>query len=433
MIKEVQTTTCSSVIKRGLLLLGSVAIAYNLSMLLHEFCHSMAAYLTGGNFGSILINPFSWSYSFSYSPSPLMHRMAGPYGSSIVGLILFLPFYRWFRSFLLPFILIAPISLISDGSYLLIDTIMKSGGDACAMIKLGVPKAVVILSAIVLLLAGAGVALLAIRKTGMLSTNFKNRLAIMSLGVLPYSAITLIWNHFNNSSEIILWSAYAAFETVAVFVLAAIPFILRKMLPNKRSAIRWREVVMVNVFAVGFVLFLMYGPISGKPFGKKTYSKRPDFFPPVLTLPSFAVDPSYGSTDLVKARMSYNVGDNTAIELVRDHITKLHEKNGYTLFLHDMVDPNKIVNNDWKHKEVTEDGIRRISKSYSQDWIKIDKKILLSHVRVASISENGQNKPVFVINMIFEALADKIYAYMSKYPDEFTDKQFEQIKLLLQD
>lgn len=253
----------TSIIKRGLLLSGSLAIAYNLSVLLHELCHLIPAYFTGGRCGGIYINPFSWSYSSSSSPYPLLTISAGPFGSAVIGLILFFLIYRWYRAFLLPFFMAGPISLLYNSGYLLIDILMQSGGDACSLVEKGVPQVLVIIAAMVLLVAGLWVSLLFINKTGLLAADFKGRLMILSLGIVPYLAAIVAWNYFYNRSEIMLWLAYAGLGTVFIIVSAAITFKNRKMLSGNAGSLRWREVVAVDVLAMGFVVFLLIGPLSG--------------------------------------------------------------------------------------------------------------------------------------------------------------------------
>ncbi len=163
----------SSTVKRGLLLLGSFAIAYNFSVSLHELCHLLAAFLTGGTCDGIYINPFSWSYSKFTSPSPFLVTIAGPFGSNFFGVIPFCLAYRWYRPVLMPFLLIGPVILIFNGGYLLIDTLMQSEGDACSMIVQGVSPMLVIIAAMVLLLAGLGASVLFIRRTSLLLANLK--------------------------------------------------------------------------------------------------------------------------------------------------------------------------------------------------------------------------------------------------------------------
>lgn len=246
----------SSAVKRGLLLLGSFAIAYNLSVLLHELCHLAAAYLTGGTCDGIYINPFSWSYSYSSSPNPLLHTIAGPFGSNFFGVIPFCLAWRWFRPFLVPFLIIGPVILIFNGGYLLLDTLMRSGGDACSMIDQGVSPMLVIIAAMVLLLAGLGLSVLFVRKTRLLLGNFKGRLITVSLGIVPYLAAMAAWNYFYNRSEIMLWLTYAVLGTVSI-LLAAIPSYRRIIQSDQPYPLRWRGVITVNLFAVGLVVFFL--------------------------------------------------------------------------------------------------------------------------------------------------------------------------------
>ncbi len=253
----------SSVIKRGLLLLGSFAIAYNFSVSLHELSHLLAAFLTGGTCDGIYINPFSWSYANGTSPNPLLFTTAGPFWSNFFGLIPFCMAWRWYRSVLMPFLLIGPVMLFFNGGYLLIDTLMQSGGDGCSMINQGVSPMFVIIAAMVLLLAGLGLSVLFVRRTRLLLANFKGRLITLSLGIVPYLATVAAWNFFYNRPEIMLWLTYAVLGTVSI-LLAAMPSYRRVIQSDQPHPLRWRGVITVNLSAIGLVaFFLVTGPLSG--------------------------------------------------------------------------------------------------------------------------------------------------------------------------
>ncbi len=69
--------TSNDAVKRGLLLLGSFAIAYNASEFLHELGHALAAWMTGGQVFGIVVHPFNWSFCYAVSPYPLFLTAAG--------------------------------------------------------------------------------------------------------------------------------------------------------------------------------------------------------------------------------------------------------------------------------------------------------------------------------------------------------------------
>ena len=116
-------------VKRGLLLLGSFAMAYNASEFLHELGHALAAWMTGGWVSTIVVHPFSWSYCQAFSPKLVFFTAAGVVFSSVAGVLIFLSLIRWPKPSLLPLLLIGPITLINNGEYLLIDLIVQSDGD----------------------------------------------------------------------------------------------------------------------------------------------------------------------------------------------------------------------------------------------------------------------------------------------------------------
>ena len=155
-----------SVLKFGLLLIGSQSIAYILSLFLHESSHSVAAWMTDGYVGGISIHPFSWSYSYSYSTSEIFHSAAGALGACLIGVILFLVLIRWARSWLLPLLLVGPIALLDSGSYWIGDPILNLNADASSMISNGIPMPLILSAGLLMLMGGVLLNIVLFRKLG---------------------------------------------------------------------------------------------------------------------------------------------------------------------------------------------------------------------------------------------------------------------------
>jgi hypothetical protein len=165
-------------IKQGLLLLGSFSIACDFSTIAHELSHGTAAILTGGSFAGIILNPFSWSYCYSYTSNQLVHGVAGAGGAILLGALLFCIFYHWARPWLLPLLLIGSVALLDNGSYFFIDIVMRSGGDACRLIDQGIPAAASASMGTLCIAEGFVPAILLIRKLGLLRFDFKGQLIV---------------------------------------------------------------------------------------------------------------------------------------------------------------------------------------------------------------------------------------------------------------
>jgi len=324
-------------IKRGLLLLGSFILAYTLAQYFHEICHSTAAYLSGGNFGKIIIHPFSWSYSYSTSPHRILHTAAGPLGASLIGLIIFILSYRWTKPLLLPILLIAPVIFLENGGYLLIDTIMRSGGDACSLINYGIPTIVIIAIAVLLLVAGVISVILLVKKTGLLAGKFKDRLITLTVGIVTYILVALSWHFFYNRSEIMLWITYAVFESVIVLVIAVIPV---KSPSKGLKTISWKTVFIIDLLGIILIVFLLTYPQGKKPSSVKMYSEQPDDFPKVLALPPYANAPFFTNFLYQKGYrylLSYSFPESTPTNEIYSFLMETHKQNGYTLLKHSVL------------------------------------------------------------------------------------------------
>ena len=269
-------------VKRGLLLFGSFSIASNISIVLHELGHATAAWLSGGRVFGITLHPFSWSYCYAVSPNPVFLAAGGVLFSSLAGVLLFMCLMRWPKPYLLPLLLIGPITLINNGDYLLVDYLVKSGGDACSLTALGIAPLIIIVVSIVSLVLGFAFSVQLVRKANLLEGNFKMRLAVIGLGILPYSLMAFVWNFFFNRSEALIWLTYTASETVLCVLFAAVTHLRKTQKQELSFSIGWMTVNAVNTIAVLLVVFLLAGPLSGErriAYDIETFSERPDDFP----------------------------------------------------------------------------------------------------------------------------------------------------------
>ena len=427
----------SSAIKRGLLVFGSFAIAYNLSVLLHELCHLIPGYITNGSVGHITVHPFSWSYSFSSCSYPLLKAIAGPVGAIVFGVLLYLLLSRWLKTFLLPLLLVGPLVLIQNGGYLVIDTLMKSGGDACDMVRKGISPFIIIAVGVLFLISGIILVFHLFRKTGLLSDIFKYRLITLAIGVIPYLLAMLTWHLIYNRGEIILWSTYVIFGSVLAVVIAAIPVKSQNIIPKRLGIVPWKSALSIDLLAIIFIVFLLHGPLSGA----KIYADRPRNFPSVMTASSYAENPNYIRWPGRYCILGYNIPESISPDEIRSYLMDLHRDNGYVLLKHDLSDPDIAKDNAWKessynrdedpvvsNKEIFEKGHFK-TKSCRQTWLNIDAENTVARICIRYFWKNekfdGASVSQFVAPL---SSTESLINYATLHPDEISPQQLEYLK-----
>ena len=421
-------------IKEGLLLLGAFGIAYNLAVLLHELSHGLAAILTGGTFSDMVINPFSWSYCYSFSPSQLVQSSSGALGAILIAGAIYLIFYWKANPWLFPLLLIAPIALMYNGIYYVVDIIMHSGGDACRLTGMGIHPAILIASGATCVIIGLILSALLIRKMGLFLFDFKGRLVVLMLGVAPSTLAMLIWNCVFNRNEVFLWTMYTAATIVLTLIIAVIPKRAWKSDVYKPQQLKWKTVATINLFYIGLLIFWFVGPFSEKNvLGVETFSEHPADFPAVVTAPDFATDVTYSCSPNLRRPYSlfYDIPESTPPEQIRDYINNIHNQYGYVLLTHSINDPNEIHNDNWKDATYETNGISLRIKQYRQSWLKIDSCPLESFVAVTYVWEKDKIIKASVRNNIFEYPEfEQLYNYAMIHPKQFDPNEIEQLRTL---
>jgi len=120
-----------------LLIASFIAFSWLAFMIVHEFGHVMAAWVTGGSVNRVVLHPLqiSWT-SFSRNPHPQIVAWGGPIVGSLLP-VLFLTMAGLFRFpgvYLFRFF--AGFCLIANGLYLLVDSFGR-GGDGGTLIRSG--------------------------------------------------------------------------------------------------------------------------------------------------------------------------------------------------------------------------------------------------------------------------------------------------------
>ena len=254
----------NDILKQGLLVSGSFAITFVLSLVLHEGCHCIAAFLTGGICHGIYINPFSWSYAYASSPYALTFNLAGPFGSSFMAL---LPFYlalKYYRPVFMPFLMLGPFIQFFNGGYMLIDILMKAGGDGCALIDKGMAIFAVAVSALLLILIGLCLAILFIQKSKLDLSTFKKRFITFIIGGGPYLIAIESWNLIYNRAEALLWSVCVLIGLLSILFASFLPYRKIQMCDNYQPVL-FRDITTVFIVASALIgFFLTAGLIEFK-------------------------------------------------------------------------------------------------------------------------------------------------------------------------
>ena len=143
--------------KSLLLLFFSFTFANYACVALHEIGHVLAIFIGGVNNVKLFIHPYLSSYvRWSAIPELIGYiDAAGPLFNIAMSVILFLALYRIRRPMLLPFLLMAPISMFQEGLNSMMQVFLGSPGtDSMNIIKSGVPLLAVLFLSIVFFIAG---------------------------------------------------------------------------------------------------------------------------------------------------------------------------------------------------------------------------------------------------------------------------------------
>ena len=420
--------------KQGILLLGSFNIAYDLANFFHELSHGLAAIITGGTFSDMVINPFSWSYCYSSSPNQLAHTSAGALGAILIAGVIYLVFYWKANPWLLPLLLIAPMAMMENGTYYIIDIIMNSRGDACRLVGMGIHPAILIFLGVICVIIGLILAVLLVRKMSLFLFDFKGRLFVLGLGFFPSTLAMLVWNWVYNRNELLLWTVYTVVTIVLTFIFAMIPKRIWETNTNKPLQLKWKTVIIINLVYIGLLVFWFVGPFSvNNVLGIEKFSERPEDFPPVMTASDFSKDKSYfRPSGLAKAYfLSYSFSESISPDQITDFISNLHKENGYIRLTHSIYDPNEILCNDWEEKTEQFNGVMVKTKQSSQMWLKVAQQPLESLVFITYVWKKDNFEDAYVIHKAIEYPEyEQLYNYATIHPEQFDPNQIEQLKVL---
>jgi hypothetical protein len=431
-MEETPEKTVGHLLRLGLLLLGSFAIAYNAGIFLHEACHALAAVACGGRVFGISLHPFGWSHSYSLCPGhPVFHGASGTIGASLIALFVYVVLIRWPKAWLMAALLLAPATLLTGGEYWLVDILYGSNGDACRLIDRGVPSSVVTGTGAVLFVVGFILAVHLMRAVGIANQGFRVRLAVLLVGTLPYAAAELTWNWFHARSEFGMWLIYFLSETGLVIVIAVVAGFFPK---KKQSTLSpgWTIVGAINLLAVGLIVALLAASAAraGAQPRVQVSSTRPDGFPDVLVPHPDAAKVTYVVWPL-GCILSYSLPEQADANDVLDDLAGQYRAHGYRQLRYELDDPAKPIVDGWTNEVYTFRGETLRKKEREQRWMKLSPCIRRLSVS-CSRPQDGSAPPTVTASVNRgEAGAvqiRKILAYADAHPEAFDPNEIEQVK-----
>jgi hypothetical protein len=209
--------------KPSLLLLGSFAIGYNAAHAIHELGHAIAVWFYGGSVTGMSLHPFSWSKIHYSVQVTVPIAMAGPLFSTLAGVLMLALAWRWRSSWALPLIVTGLCTFIVNAVYLGVDGILLSGGDATALIRLGVSRPAVVGAGMFLLVPGFTAAMLPLPRLGIgHDDGLVARLLVLWIGIGSYLLAMFAYHLIFNTKEILLWGVYAGVGLILISVWAVV-------------------------------------------------------------------------------------------------------------------------------------------------------------------------------------------------------------------
>lgn len=421
-----------SPVKMGLLLLGSFILAYLAAETLHELCHSGAAILTGGHSSGIVVDPFNWSYSSSYSfQHPVIHTAAGALGSSFIALFLFVLLIRWPKPVMLPLLLIGPITLINNGEYWAWDIITGSGMDACNLAEGGISPWLLLSAGIVQCILGIILAVYLMCRVGLTNQTFKNRLIVFAIGIIPYALAGVFWNWYSGVE--ILWDSaigYAVFFAVITGIF--------KTKKSTEYNIRWSVAAGYTVLGAVLVIVLSAMAVSPKStvpsLLNNNSTTRPDNFPDVLRPHRLAMEPFYAFPPPMRSvkhyLLSYSLPEDANLQQIRNDLKTLCREHNYIQLYHEMDVSSKPLDDNWK-EEISKVGFKTVRvRSYSQQWIKLSPEVSYVYLSVHDIRRGNKSQTTGVMMAAGdESNIDEVLLYVDMHPEGFNWFEVGQLRI----
>jgi uncharacterized membrane protein len=151
-----------------------------------------------------------------------------------------------------PFLFLGVAPMLNGGGYYIADLLIMSRGDATRLMQLGIPKAVLLAFAVVMLILGILYTSMFVDLAGLTAKgSFVRRLFIIAFGIIPYFVIAFIYSRWISPQEVSSGVFGIAAATLLVIVVAVISHTQSKNEKNNLADnIKWRHVVYADVLGV---------------------------------------------------------------------------------------------------------------------------------------------------------------------------------------
>jgi hypothetical protein len=176
-----------------LLLAGSFTFSFLFGEMVHEYGHYVS-HLWFENTGvGVYLNPFGSSHIFGVTSMPLKQMgitsASGPLTNLILGVLTSLLLWRKKQSFVLPLLLWGPTAMIQEGVNFSLG-LLTPGGDAEWISTLGIPKAILVTTGILLIVFGLVIFSYIFSSIGI--SNNRSRLSTFLIILLGLCSLMLI-------------------------------------------------------------------------------------------------------------------------------------------------------------------------------------------------------------------------------------------------
>jgi len=208
--------------RSSLLLLGSFALGFNATTLLHEVGHVLSLWAIGGRVDRIALHPFSWSYTFFASAPkyPAFVTASGSLFGVLSGLVLVAVVRRLRAAWTAPVLAAGVCCVVGNGTYLCIDSIMQGGGDATSLVRAGAPWGVVFYVALLILLVGFELSFMLLPRVGVGdSVSLTGRMAVLCCGVGAYFIGMFVHNLIWDRAAFVFWLGYSVIFMAVLTVM----------------------------------------------------------------------------------------------------------------------------------------------------------------------------------------------------------------------
>ena len=250
-----------------MILLGGFVVAYNLTIALHEFGHTVTVLIGGGQVQQFVLNPFSWSWNLGKNIPDIRFTAWGGVTFGLAFTLIPLIFLRFSRSASLKLMikLLAASGLLINGIYLLAGVLFRFG-DGGELAQLGVGSAwIMALGTLYLLLSLRIWSDLQFHLNLDASTPLRHRAGIMLAGIGPYMLAIFIFNLVFNPGQMAIWGGFAAAGIALAGVISLAGHTHARLRANTETSTEKTAGSPIPLLAAGGLIILAEFLVFGTP------------------------------------------------------------------------------------------------------------------------------------------------------------------------